>query len=112
MAILYSRKKLVAIGKDFIIDKQVKLEIKLSIHPSQGDTSIQLVQEDDPEIVNKLDASQEQQYTTIPTSRLRRQIGSPQRYGYTYLVTFTLSIIESIEVHNPISYHEAFSSSE
>ena len=45
-AMLYLRKQLVIISKDHDIDKQVESEIKPSVHPSQDDPSVQLVQDD------------------------------------------------------------------
>ncbi|KAK3023381.1 hypothetical protein RJ639_044237 [Escallonia herrerae] len=46
---------------------------------------------------------QEQQYS-IASNRPRREIQPPQKYGYTDMVTYTLSVAESIEVEEPITY--------
>ena len=108
---LHSRNESVTIKKDHDIDKQVALEVKPLVHPSQDDTLVQLVQDDEPHIFDERDAPQEQQYT-IAIDRSRRQIKHLQRYEYVDLIFFTLSMIESIEISNLIDYHEAITSSE
>ena len=57
--IFQSRNESVTINKDHGIVKQVELEVKPSVHPLHDDTSIQPIQDDEHEIVNKRNALQE-----------------------------------------------------
>lgn len=54
-------------------------------------------------------APQEQQYI-LARDRTRRQIKLPQRYAYTHLVAYVLSVAERIENEEPHPYHEIITS--
>ena len=55
------------------------------------------------------DTLQEQQYS-ITIRRVRRQIRLPKQYAYADMVTYALSVAESIEISEPSTYNEAISS--
>ncbi|KAK3007741.1 hypothetical protein RJ639_014050 [Escallonia herrerae] len=59
--------------------------------------------------IEENEESQEQQYN-IARNRPRREIRPPQKYGYTDMVAYTLSVAESIEVEKPVTYKEAIKS--
>ena len=67
--------------------------------------------EEEVQHLDKENAPQEQQYCLVK-DRTRRQIKPPQRYAYVDLVTYALSVAESIENGWPHTYHKAITSKE
>lgn len=89
----------------------MELEVRPLADLSQDDTLVQLVEDDEPKIVNEANVLQEQRYT-IAINRSRRQIRYLQKYKYANLVSFALSMTKSVKVQYPVSYHKAITSGE
>lgn len=103
-------KKNTDVDRDLGVSKQVKFE-SYTLGKSQEGTFIQPIEEyeHDP---NEEDAQDEQQYI-IATGRQMRNIRPPQRYNsYAEMVSYALSVVETIECQEPFNYHEAITSSD
>ncbi|KAK3016961.1 hypothetical protein RJ639_007857 [Escallonia herrerae] len=106
-SLMLSKKELIDARKDQGIREKVELEVRapdsLTIIPTD--------KEDGSHSTEENEEPQEQQYNII-RNRQRREIRPPQKYGYTYMVTYALSVAENIEVEEPATYKEAIKSME
>lgn len=69
---------------------------------------MQPIQDEVHDSTDKVNVSQQQQQYNIATGRERRQIR--QRFADANLVAYALSLVETVEYHEPSNYHEAVSS--
>ncbi|KAK3011603.1 hypothetical protein RJ639_011010 [Escallonia herrerae] len=88
-------------GKQEKVELEVRAPDSLPIIPTdEDDGSHSTEQNEEP---------QEQQYN-IAKNRSRREIRPPQKYVYADMVAYALSVVESIEVEEPVTYKEAIKS--
>ena len=108
---LQSRKESVVeiIGSKEEARKQVELERKVT-EGVQESTHIKPV-DNTQGLTSGDDTPQEQRYN-IATKRARRQIRPPKRYTYADMVTYALTVGESIMILEPCTYKKAISSDE
>lgn len=73
----------------------------------QDSISDQPIEDDKYENVDEAEVIQWQQQYNNARDRLKRQIKPPQRYAYSNLFSFALSLVDSLETEEPFIYHEA-----
>lgn len=79
---------------------------------SQEGTSVQPIEEDEHDPTEEEDAQEEQQYG-IATRRQMREIRPPQRYSsYAKMVSYALSMADTVECQEPFNYHETVTSND
>lgn len=108
-AILDQRKECIRAVKDHDVSEQVELEVE-DLDKVHDSTSIQPIQDEVHDSTDKLNVSQQQQQYNIAIGRERRQIRLPQRFVDANFVAYALSLVETVEYHEPSNYREAVSS--